>query len=86
VEESEGADAYLRTKRVVKSKYEEDVFANDHTSVWGSWYNKHLGWGYDCCHANEKSAYCVGLKGRERALARELKVKAQEIKELEKMK
>jgi pre-mRNA-processing factor SLU7 len=71
---------------VAKSKYEEDVFSNDHTAVWGSWYNKYLGWGYDCCHANEKTAYCVGLKGRERALARELKAKEQEVRELQRLK
>lgn len=31
-------------------------------------------------------SYCMGIKGRERALARELKIKAQEVKELQKMK
>ena len=71
---------------MIKSKYEEDVFINDHTSVWGSWFNKHLGWGYHCCHSNEKMSYCMGIKGRERALARELKIKAHEVKELQKMK
>jgi len=41
-----------RAKRVIRSKYEEDAFINDHTTVWGSWYNKHLGWGYGCCFSN----------------------------------
>jgi pre-mRNA-processing factor SLU7 len=71
---------------VAKSKYEEDVFINDHTSVWGSWFNKYLGWGYGCCHSNEKMSFCIGIKGRERALARELKMKALEVKELQKLK
>lgn len=73
-------------RRTAKSKYEEDLLSNDHTSAWGSWYNRFLGWGYDCCHSNDKTSYCVGLKGRERALARELKVRAQEIKELGRLK
>ena len=76
----------MRARKVAKSRYEEDVFVNDHTSVWGSWYNKSLGWGYDCCHSNEKTSYCVGIKGKERALARELKVRAQQIRELERLK
>jgi hypothetical protein len=27
----------FQEKSVPKSKYEEDVFINNHTSVWGSW-------------------------------------------------
>ena len=64
-------------KRVIKSKYEEDVFINDHATVWGSWYNPYLGWGYGCCHSTDKNSYCAGLKGRERALAKELKIKTE---------
>ena len=47
---------------MIKSKYEEDVFINDHTSVWGSWFNKHLGWGYHCCHSN----YWLNVLGMEK--------------------
>lgn len=53
---------------------------NDHTTVWGSWYNKLLGWGYACCHSTEKYSYCLGNKGKEKALAAELKVKAQRLR------
>ncbi|XP_065868258.1 pre-mRNA-splicing factor SLU7-like isoform X3 [Euphorbia lathyris] len=28
-----------------KSKYEEDVYINNHTCVWGSWWKDHQ-WGY----------------------------------------
>jgi len=71
---------------VVRSKYEEDVYINDHTTVCGSWYNKYLGWGYGCCYSNEKTSYCAGIKGRERALAKELKLKTQQLKDLQKLK
>jgi hypothetical protein len=33
----------------VKSKYDEDVFENGHTSVWGSYWSPNIGWGYRCC-------------------------------------
>ncbi|XP_014240701.1 pre-mRNA-splicing factor SLU7 [Cimex lectularius] len=50
-------------KAIVRSKYEEDVFINNHTSVWGSyWYNGR--WGYRCCHSFIKGSYCTGEAGR----------------------
>lgn len=54
----------------IKSRYPEDVYINDHTSVWGSWWNQYLGWGYQCCHSNTKMSACMGLKGKELALQR----------------
>lgn len=33
-----------------RSKYEEDVLINNHTSVWGSYW-KDGQWGYKCCHS-----------------------------------
>ncbi|KAF6780301.1 hypothetical protein AHF37_00185 [Paragonimus kellicotti] len=48
----------------VKSRYEEDVYINNHTSVWGSyWFNGQ--WGYKCCHSLLKDSYCVGEKNKE---------------------
>eukprot|EP00002_Diphylleia_rotans_P025180 TRINITY_DN4980_c0_g1_i1.p1 TRINITY_DN4980_c0_g1~~TRINITY_DN4980_c0_g1_i1.p1 ORF type:complete len:456 (+),score=96.35 TRINITY_DN4980_c0_g1_i1:79-1446(+) len=42
-----------------KSKYQEDVFPRNHTSVWGSfWNNGH--WGYKCCRQFERNAFCLG--------------------------
>ncbi|KAJ3038264.1 mRNA splicing protein [Rhizophlyctis rosea] len=51
-------------KAAVKSKYEEDVFAFNHTTVWGSWW-KDGRWGYGCCHSYTRSAYCTGEAGIE---------------------
>ena len=51
---------------VPKTKYEEDVFINNHTSVWGSFYSKATGkWGYQCCHSCIRNAFCTGIVGRD---------------------
>ena len=48
-----------------KSKYDEDVYLHNHTSVWGSYYNRtRQSWGYACCHSLLKNAYCTGTEGR----------------------
>uniref|UniRef100_A0A915EAG4 Pre-mRNA-splicing factor SLU7 n=1 Tax=Ditylenchus dipsaci TaxID=166011 RepID=A0A915EAG4_9BILA len=33
----------------VKSRYDEDIFINNHTQVWGSYWKDNR-WGYKCCH------------------------------------
>ena len=50
-------------KTVAKSKYLEDVFFNNHTSVWGSWWFK-FKWGYACCYSNIRNSYCTGEEGK----------------------
>ena len=56
----------VKAKRVaLKSKYEEDVFINGHTTVWGSYF--HIGafrWGYADDHSLMKNSYCTGINGR----------------------
>ena len=39
-------------------KYQEDVFINGHTSVWGSYFENGK-WGYACCHQLEKDSICT---------------------------
>ena len=70
------AEEYSRDGRVIKgtkskkmvaqkSKYEEDIFTNGHSTVWGSFF--HIGawnWGYSDDHSLIKSSYCTGLVGR----------------------
>ncbi|XP_057424716.1 pre-mRNA-splicing factor SLU7-like isoform X2 [Lotus japonicus] len=51
-----------------KSKYEEDVYINNHTSIWGSWWNDHQ-WGYKCCKQTIRNSYCTGAAGIEAAEA-----------------
>ncbi|KAL2017598.1 hypothetical protein VTK56DRAFT_1918 [Thermocarpiscus australiensis] len=51
-------------RKAAKSKYPEDVFINNHTSVWGSWWSD-FKWGYACCHSFVKNSYCTGEVGKQ---------------------
>ncbi|CAI7792470.1 unnamed protein product [Closterium sp. NIES-54] len=46
----------------VNRRYEEDVYVNNHTSVWGSFW-KVRQWGYACCHQMLCLSYCIGSAG-----------------------
>lgn len=50
-------------KKVVKSKYPEDVINNNHTTVFGSWWHN-FQWGYACCFSTVKNSYCTGEDGK----------------------
>jgi pre-mRNA-processing factor SLU7 len=55
-----------RQQPVARTKYEEDIFINNHSAVWGSYYNRlRSTWGYQCCHSLMRNSYCTGQKGRE---------------------
>ncbi|CAK9140625.1 unnamed protein product [Ilex paraguariensis] len=74
--QSEREIEYDRAGRIVRgqetalprSKYEEDVYTNNHTSVWGSWWKDHQ-WGYKCCKQTIRNSYCTGAAGIEAAEA-----------------
>lgn len=51
----------------VKSRYEEDIFPGNHSSVWGSWYSPQGEWGFACCHLTSRNAYCTGEQGKRAA-------------------
>lgn len=53
-------------KRVaLKSKYEENVYINGHTTVWGSYFHRGAFlWGYADDHSLMKNSYCTGENGR----------------------
>ena len=60
---------YDASGRVIKgeevkaqSRYEEDVYINNHTAVWGSFWRDGA-WGYACCRSTVKQSYCVGHAG-----------------------
>ena len=42
-----------------KSRYAEDVYPGNHSSVWGSYWDAGR-WGYKCCHSFIKQSYCTG--------------------------
>jgi pre-mRNA-processing factor SLU7 len=50
-------------RTVAKSKYPEDIYINNHASVWGSWWSS-FRWGYACCHSFIKNSYCTGDDGK----------------------
>lgn len=58
----------LKEMALPKSKYEEDVYINNHTTVWGSWWKDHQ-WGYKCCKQTIRNSYCTGSAGIEAAEA-----------------
>ncbi|EGR29555.1 step ii splicing factor slu7, putative [Ichthyophthirius multifiliis] len=69
-----------------RSKYIEDVFINNHTTVWGSWYSDVLGWGFACCHNNLKDSVCSGDKGKKEALVKEFKIRKQKDEDFKRVK
>ncbi|CAH7685422.1 Pre-mRNA splicing Prp18-interacting factor-domain-containing protein [Phakopsora pachyrhizi] len=93
VGQTENYVEYSRTGSVIKgqerakakSKYDEDVYPGNHTSVWGSWFSTTKGiWGYSCCHSMTKQSYCTGRAGieaesREQDLEVDLSSKAQSV-------
>ncbi|XP_030639790.1 pre-mRNA-splicing factor SLU7 isoform X2 [Chanos chanos] len=58
-----GAVLKGQEKAVARSKYEEDVLMNNHTSIWGSYWKDGI-WGYKCCHSLVKQSYCTGEAGK----------------------
>ena len=84
--ETEAYVEYDESGRVVKGKEEaipkskyaslEDVYENNHTGVWGSFFDRKTGkWGYSCCQQTTRNAYCIGAKGKQ--LRREEEARAQ---------
>lgn len=46
------------------------MYINNHTNVWGSWYDPSTStWGYACCHSTVHVSYCSGQAGIEAAQA-----------------
>eukprot|EP00347_Sterkiella_histriomuscorum_P008276 403345699 len=65
----------------VKSRFEEDNYQNSHSSVWGSYYHKLLGWGYRCCYSFVKNAKCKGEEQKKQSIRQEYDLESQ-IKKL----
>ncbi|KAI5789045.1 Pre-mRNA splicing Prp18-interacting factor-domain-containing protein [Geopyxis carbonaria] len=62
VEYTESGQIKGEKKIKQKSKYIEDKYVNNHTSVWGSWW-ENFKWGYACCHSTIRNSYCTGEDG-----------------------
>lgn len=57
-EEEEKGGKVEEKQKEVKSKFEEDVYINGHTAIWGSFWSKEQGWGFKCCRSHDKEAKC----------------------------
>ncbi|XP_070492701.1 pre-mRNA-splicing factor Slu7 [Chironomus tepperi] len=44
-------------KPIIRSRYEEDVYINNHTTVFGSYWNSGK-WGFKCCKSFIKNSWC----------------------------
>jgi pre-mRNA-processing factor SLU7 len=54
-----------KKRKALESKYEENVYINGHTTVWGSYFHKGaFTWGYSDDHSLLKHSYCTGRNGR----------------------
>ena len=60
---------------MARSKYEEDVFSNNHTAVWGSYFDRTtMRWGYADDLSTVRHSYGTGAAGkraRQQAIARQ---------------
>lgn len=52
----------VAVRDIPRSRYPEDVYPGNHTSVFGSWWRDGK-WGFRCCHSFVKNSYCTGEEG-----------------------
>jgi hypothetical protein len=62
----------------IRSKYEEDLHKNGHTSVWGSYWHPILGWAYKCCYSFDKKSKCKGEEGKIETIKREYELEVKQ--------
>lgn len=62
-------------EHVARSRYEEDVHPQNHTSVWGSYWTNGS-WGYACCKSTTKNSMCLGAKAEQVRLQNEVTMAA----------
>ncbi|CAF3536760.1 unnamed protein product [Rotaria sp. Silwood1] len=67
-------------RATIKSKYVEDVYENEHTSVWGSYWKNHR-WGYACCHSLLRQSYCTGTIIEDKEIEFQIDEKSDDINE-----
>lgn len=53
-----------KEKVAISSRFKEDIYPQNHTSVFGSFWREGR-WGYKCCHQFVKNSYCTGKQGIE---------------------
>ncbi|KAJ3371064.1 mRNA splicing protein [Kappamyces sp. JEL0680] len=63
-------------KPVVRSRWEEDVYLSNHTSIWGSFWEDGQ-WGFACCQSFVKGSYCGGIQSIEARIYQKKRMEAQ---------
>ncbi|EGT55452.1 hypothetical protein CAEBREN_29902 [Caenorhabditis brenneri] len=53
-----------KERATISSRFKEDVYPQNHTSVFGSFWREG-NWGYKCCHQFVRNSYCTGKQGIE---------------------
>ncbi|EGT31188.1 hypothetical protein CAEBREN_07951 [Caenorhabditis brenneri] len=53
-----------KRRATIKSCFKEDVYPQNHNSVFGSFWREG-NWGYKCCHQFVRNSYCTGKQGIE---------------------
>ncbi|CAL2043303.1 unnamed protein product [Caenorhabditis brenneri] len=53
-----------KNRATINSCFKEDVFPQNHISVFGSFWREG-NWGYKCCHQFVRNSYCTGKQGIE---------------------
>lgn len=71
-------------RQVIRSKYDEDVYPNNHASIWGSYWQDGK-WGYKCCYSFIKNSYCTGESGKKAVEAVSNSMPDKIVSELEEM-
>ena len=62
--------AHASTFSTKSTKYEEDILEENHTAIWGSYYDRKSGqWGYACCWSVLRGSYCTGEAGKNAIIA-----------------
>jgi pre-mRNA-processing factor SLU7 len=52
-------------REALVSKYQENIYSNGHTTVWGSYFHKGaFQWGYADDHSLIRNSYCTGANGK----------------------
>jgi pre-mRNA-processing factor SLU7 len=62
-------------KKETESLVVKETKRGGHKNVWGSWWNKELGWGYKCCYGTNRYERCLGQNARALAVLKEYKLK-----------
>ena len=71
----EVAEAQEDLKRQTEELLAKEGARGGHDHIWGSWWNKELGWGYKCCYSTNRYERCLGEEAKRLAVLKEYQIK-----------